>query len=306
MVQDRKLVLVALDGSDQSMEAVKYVNNAVNLSKAEIVLVSILGKVPDLYLDWQKDEKAVKHGEQLQAWDAYKEEKLRECMEKAAGLLEAAGVAGNAVTLTIQRRKQGVARDLISECKYGYDAVVFGRSGLGRMDEAMMGSIASKMFINVADAPVCMVGRKPTAGKILVGMDSSLASVRVVNFVGRMLCKGDPSVTLLHVIRTAHAANGELELKEVKEDQEQAMKPVFEKAVRSLKDCGFKPEKIATRIVSGVGSRARAIFDEAKKGKYGTIVVGRRGHSDVQEFTMGQVAYKLGQVATNMALWLIP
>ena len=309
MVQDRKLILLALDGSDQSMEAVKYVSSAVNLSKAEIVLVSILGKVPDFYLDWQKDSKAAKHAEQLQAWDEYKETKIRECMEKASGLLEAAAGPGKTVTCTVQKRKEGIARDLICECKYGYNAVAFGRSGLGRMDESMMGSIASKMFINVADAPVCMVGGKPKAGKILVGLDSSLASVRVVNFVGQMLCNGNPSVTLLHVLRAPHAEGGEIEkgrLEEIAGAQEQLMKPVFEKAAASLKDFGFKPEKISTRVVSGVGSRAQAIFEEAKKGKYGTLVVGRKGHSDVQEFTMGRVPYKLGQVAKNMALWLVP
>ena len=305
MIQDRKLILLALDGSDQSMEAVNYVNKAVDLSNAEIVLCSILGKVPDLYLDWQKDEKAAKHAEQLKAWDDYKELKIRECMREATKLLEAAGVPATALTSTIQKRKEGIARDLISECRYGFNAVVFGRSGLGRMDESMMGSIAAKLFINVADIPVCMVGRKPKAGKILVGLDSSLASVRVVNFVGRMLCKGDPSVTLLHVLRT-EAEDGEIQIKELKEAQERAMKPVFEKAVASLKDFGFKPEKIETKIVSEVGSRSQAILEEAKKGKYGTVVVGRKGHSDVEEFSMGRVPYKLGQVAKNMALWLVP
>jgi len=92
----------------------------------------------------------------------------------------------------------------------------------------------------------------------------------------------------------------------VVEEHEVRMKPVFETAIKTLADAGFAPDKIETKMLKGGGSRAVNLYNEAKTGKYGTVVVGRKGMNDVQEFTMGRMPYKLGQIARNVALWLVP
>ena len=60
-----------------------------------------------------------------------------------------------------------------------------------------------------------------------------------------------------------------------------------------------------TKLITGVASRAGAIVEEAKKGSYGTIVVGRRGLSKVEEFFMGRVSNKVIHLAKEMAVWVI-
>ena len=56
MVPERKLILLPMDGSDQSMEVVRYISRAVNLVNAEIVLLSIIDKTPDVFWDPERDQ----------------------------------------------------------------------------------------------------------------------------------------------------------------------------------------------------------------------------------------------------------
>lgn len=310
MSPERNLVLIAVDGSEMSTNVVRYISSAVNLSKSEVVLLSVVDKVPDVFWDFEKDRTVAKHQEHMEAWDKYKCGKLQDCMDGLCRMLEEAGVPRQAIVCNVKKREQGIARDIIDECKYGYNAVAVARTGLGDMDESMLGSVAAKVFINVADSPVCLVGGKPAAGKILVGLDSSMASLRVVDFVGKMLCNGDPQIKLVHVLRVPTAEDDKLidpaRAKEAAKEHEKLITPIFEDAIKSLVECGAKRKNIKTEIIRKAGSRAVAINEKAKSEGFDTIVIGRKGLSDVQEFQLGRVAYKLGQVARGKALWLVP
>jgi hypothetical protein len=57
------------------------------------------------------------------------------------------------------------------------------------------------------------------------------------------------------------------------------------------------------------GGRAEESADkhgkDSRKGRFGTIVVGRRAHSDVEELIMGWVAIKQVHIADRMAIWIV-
>lgn len=76
MSPERKLVLLPLDGSDQSMEVVKYVSKTVNLCDSEVIFLSVIDKMPDIFWDTETDATVSKHLEHMKDWDTYKE---REC-----------------------------------------------------------------------------------------------------------------------------------------------------------------------------------------------------------------------------------
>ena len=139
MSPERKLVLLPVDGSDQSLEVVKYVSKAVNLSQAEVVLLSVIDKMPDIFWKAGQDSTVSEHLEHMESWDSYKEQRMRECMDNACALLTTAGMPKDAMTCNIQKRKVGIARDILDECKYGYNAVAIGRKGLGQMDDSCSG-----------------------------------------------------------------------------------------------------------------------------------------------------------------------
>jgi hypothetical protein len=81
---------------------------------------------------------------------------------------------------------------------------------------------------------------------------------------------------------------------------EREIEDVFDQVKKRLKKSGFQSNQIKTKIITGVHSRAGAIVEEARLGNYGTIVVGRRGLSNVQEFSMGRVSNKIIQLAQKM------
>jgi nucleotide-binding universal stress UspA family protein len=72
-----------------------------------------------------------------------------------------------------------------------------------------------------------------------------------------------------------------------------------------LGKAGVKGDQVSTKVVTGVASRAKAIVEEARKGGYGTIVMGRRGLSRLEEFYMGRVSNKVLQLAKEMAVWVV-
>ena len=67
----------------------------------------------------------------------------------------------------------------------------------------------------------------------------------------------------------------------------------------------FDPARIHQKIARGAGSPAHAIVEEAEKGKYDTILVGRRGLSKVEEFMMGRVSNRVIHMAKDKTVWVV-
>jgi nucleotide-binding universal stress UspA family protein len=86
---------------------------------------------------------------------------------------------------------------------------------------------------------------------------------------------------------------------------EQAVVDLFEQSIARLEKAGLKSDLITMKTVTKMPSRAKAIVEEAKKDGYGTIVLGRRGLSRVEEFFMGRVSNKVMQLAKEMAVWVV-
>ncbi len=134
-------------------------------------------------------------------------------------------------------------------------------------------------------------------GKILVAIDASEGAMRAVDYVSTIAAGSDLEVTLFHAVRALD--------EEIFHKAEESMKSVFEKATGRLEKVGFGRNQITTRMATGVLSRAGAIIEEALKWGYGTIVVGRRGLSHVEEFSMGRVSNKIIHMAKEMAVWVV-
>jgi nucleotide-binding universal stress UspA family protein len=121
--------------------------------------------------------------------------------------------------------------------------------------------------------------------------------MRAVDYVGTMVNSADLEVTLFHAVR---GLDGE-DLHKA----EKSMASVFEEASSHLEKAGVNRNRFTTRMVAGVPSRAGAIIEEALNGGYGTVVVGRRGLPDVEEFIMGRVSNKVIHMAHEIAVWVV-
>jgi nucleotide-binding universal stress UspA family protein len=318
-MSEHKRLLIAVDGSEQSFEAVRYASRVLSPEKTEVVLFHVESKIPESFWDIEQDPSFRHRLAPVVAWDMQQSKALEEFMERCRQIFVDQGVPGQAIDVKIQERQIGIARDIAREAQGAYDAVVVGRWGMSKMKDLVWGSIANKLVGHLIHLPVWVVGGSPQPGKYLVAVDGSDEAMRAVDYVGTMLAGTDCEVTLFHVLRgfeylsLAYEGDfvpspeimGSEEIREEFHKAEEATKAVFHEAESRLEKVGLKKDQIQNKMVTGATSRAKAIVAEAKNEGYHTIVVGRRGLSRVVEFFMGRVSSKVVQLAKEMAIWVV-
>ena len=83
------------------------------------------------------------------------------------------------------------------------------------------------------------------------------------------------------------------------------MQPVFGEAIQRLREAGYRRSQIHTEVVSDAESRAMAMIQYARQNDIGTLVMGRRGLSRVEDFIMGRVGHKIVNTVRNRAVWIV-
>ena len=316
----RKRILVSVDGSEHALNAVRYTADTVLAGRVKVVLFYIMTKVPESFFDVQKEPAYHYRIADISEWEIQHENMIREFMSQACETLYAAGIPQQSVSVAVRERQVGIAQDIIVESQKGYDTVVVGRRGLSELKDFVLGSIANKLVEKLVHVPVWIIGTGEQQGKILVAMDASEGAMLAVDYVANMLGSSlNVEVTLFHVVRgfdifhwiggksAAHTVDKALKEKLEKELEQagRGIEPVFEEATKRLLKAGMAPARVSEKIVKGASSRAGAILEEAEKGGYDTIVVGRRGLSKVQEFFMGRVSNKVLQLAKDKTVWVV-
>jgi len=297
MIKNRRKFLLAVDSSDQAFEAVKYVSRLFLPNRMEVILFHVMTKVPENFWDIEKEPVYRHKVADISAWGLQQKKERQEFMERACQLFLDRNIPEDAVSIKILERKVGIARDIVNESRNDYYGVVVGRWGKSLLKDYLWGSIASKLLGRLTHVPLCVVGGAPQIGKILVAIDASKGALRAVDYVGTMADSTNWKVTLFHAVRDLDG--------EKLHKAEKSMESVFEEAHLYLEKAGFNRNQITTKLVAGVKSRALAISMEALNGAYGTIVVGRRGLSNVEEFNIGRVSNKVIQMAREIAVWVV-
>jgi nucleotide-binding universal stress UspA family protein len=288
---------LAVDGSDQAFEAARYASKLFSPDRIEVVLFHVTTEIPESFWDIEKDPTLILKEAAISDWRDHQKKKIQELMESVRQLFLDRGVQEEAVSTKVQQRQVGIARDIIHESKGDYDAVILGRWGMSLLKDFLWGSIAEKIMGSLTHLPLCVVGGTPHVGKILVGLDASEGAMKAADYVGIIVDGADLEVTLFHAVRHLE--------EEILHNAKESMESVFQEASSRLEKGGVSPSQITTRLATGVRSRAGAIIDEALKGGYGTIVVGRRGISYVEEFSMGRVSNKIIHLAKELAVWVV-
>jgi len=305
----KKKQLVLLDGSERSMETVHYVGKIESFKDMRVVLFHVFSGVPECYWDLEKEPKSVKAIGQLKAWESQNKKRIEAYMEKAGQSLINEGFSKDDVEIKIHTREKGVARDILNEAKEDYSAVVLRRQGMGSLGDIIVGSIANKLIAKLTFLPVIIAGQFPPVKKILIAVDGSSSSIQAVEFVGECIGGAGYEVCLFHVIRgfgNVIPQNPEFTMPvDSVEYAKSIMTGMFDGLKKKLVACGFEPEKISEKIITGVYSRAGAIIDEAEEGSYSTIVMGRRGLSEVEEFFMGRVSNKVIHSGKKFTVWIV-
>lgn len=297
MTKSKRKFLLAVDGSDQAFEAVRYASRLFSPEHIEVVLFHVLTQFPESFWDIEKEPENRYEKEGIHTWEMQQNRMIQKFVERARQLFLDQSVPPDAARVKVQVREVGIARDILHESQDNYNGVVVGRWGTSMLKDFLCGSIANKLIGRLTRTPVCVVGGTPKIGKILLALDASVGSRKAIDYVSAVVDSSQWEVTLFHVIRDVDRTK--------MQKTEQIMSSLFKEAFVHLEKAGFNRHQINTKIVTKAASRSSAIVVEALNGGYGTIVVGRRGLSNVEEFSMGRVSNKIIQMAREMAVWIV-
>ena len=303
-----KKLLVAVDGSEESISTVNYVANVMPPTETEVVLFHVFSRIPETYWDFDQSPETDVWMNKLKSDEKEHEKTIKVFMKEARQVLLGADFREQLVSSEIRDRTRGIARDIVAEAKKGYHTLVMGRTGTGQLNGLAVGSVANKVLGMLPTINMCVVTGNPESGEVLVALDGSEGSIRALDYLCSMKNASNRKIILFHAMRRIGFSKFkplEKVEKMVWEDARKMIEPVMEDAKERLVKAGFAESKITSKIVTGVNSRAGALIDEAKKSECGTIMVGRTGISQVEEFNIGRVSTKVIQKAKNMAVWVI-
>jgi len=302
--------LIAVDGSESSMDAVRYVSRFMDPARTRVTLIHILADLPEALLD--VGDSTLFDASDLQSgpWQKKMEQSVKKKMEEARQILFEAGLPDGSVEIKIQELKKGVAKDITGESSMGYDAVFVGRRGHNDPTDIIVGSTAYKLVSAIHHLPVVVVGETPDPDHILIGFDGSEDASKAVACACALMPKPGRKVMLCHVLPPMNTPLGDRsiftpdqEQSWIKKSKEQIQASISD-AGQQLVDAGFDKANIVTEIVASKTSRAVAIAKTAEFSGYGTIIVGRRGLTVIKEFLMGRVTLKVLHRAHKMAVWI--
>lgn len=309
MSEYRNKILVALDGSERAFRTIKYLCNFKPFLKKELVLHNVITRVPECYYDLKKEPFSNRVTSQVKAWEVGYKAKMDEFMAKSRIMLIAAGFRPEAITIKIAQRKKGIARDIMDEARKGYDALLIRRrGGAQKLLPLVMGSVSTKLVEKTTSLPVMLAGIQKVNHSLFLAVDGSEGAKRATQFVGEMIQDSDCKVVLCSVLRDFNvygdgtkkasgncitAGFGEIET-------------ALAEAVEILKNEGVQRKNIATKIIQGAKSRAGSIVEAAKEENCDTIVFGRKGRSEVSNFDIGRVPWKVIHGARKMTVWMVP
>lgn len=132
-------ILLAVDGSDTSIRAVRYVSKIAPLMQdAEICILNVYPEPPPDYYS---------QGGRLDQYKAMREERAREMLDEAAALLFAAGIPESRLTRRVAMAEGRTISEVVLEVQAEGDfgTVVAGKRGVSKAEEFLFGSISNAL-----------------------------------------------------------------------------------------------------------------------------------------------------------------
>jgi len=307
-----KQILIAVDDSIYSKKAIEYAVRIGSVIKGlRYTLFNIQPMISeylayDAHLDVKarsalKDVVEKNHENSRRLLDGYR-----------SGMIKK-GIDEKHVDTISQTRIRGIAKDILDYGKQNIcDALVLGRRGVGRLEEAFTGSISNTVIEHSSVTPVWAVAGDITSSKIMLAIDGSESALKAVDHLSFMIGGGNPDtkITLLHVTPRLRDyctvdfdEEGDFIEHVIAEGDKQCVESFYVHAQQRFKEAGLKDSQIEIKEIKSNISVAKTIVDETRKENYSTVVVGRRGMD--KSFFMGSVSRYILDKASNCAVWLV-
>ena len=172
-MESAAVILVAVGGSDQSMNTIAYLSRVLSPKKVAIEPFRVIAAAPDSFFDLGEIKETAGYEEEIGKWKSNRSSQIDRFMDEARTLLMHAGFSAGSISVTVQPRREGIARDIIIKSALDYAAVVIGRKGYGSLPDYVLGSIAAKLVDTITDVPLAIVGGQPETRKFVVAFDRS-------------------------------------------------------------------------------------------------------------------------------------
>ncbi len=306
-----KKVLMAVDDSIYSNQSLRYATHILSGSK-DVTFTLFHGQpmISQYLLDEARTDP--KANASLKKVIKKNTAEAHMLLKKQKERMITMGVPNKRIEVVAQPRMIGRSKDILEYARKGiYDAIVVGRRGLSRIQKTFMGSTSADLLENADVIPVWMVDGDVTSQRILVAVDGSESSYRALDHVKFMLSE-NPEIkySLFHVspdaedIDAISLGKDDPDIQDmVAKGSERLIRKFFSDAEQQLKNADIAAGRIEIKTTKRKARVGKMILEEAKKGNYGTVVVGRRGADRAHFF--GSVSRYVTQRITDRALWLV-
>jgi nucleotide-binding universal stress UspA family protein len=223
------------------------------------------------------------------------EAKGKKALDAAKTELVARGFKTENIDTKMRFRQISKIDDIIEEGEAGrYDAVVFGRRGLTRIEEALDDSVTRGVMEKTFRFPMWICRKPDTERKnVLLCIDGSDSAYRMADHVGYLIGKEDSQrITLFMVNKKGKTT-------------EENPEGILSKAREKLASNDFPESRIDTKTVDSNNVR-KSILDEAEKGGFSVVAAGRTGAGEgfFKKIFMGSASMYLFRELEGASLWV--
>ena len=309
----QKEILIAVDDSVHSQYAVQH---ALSMSAVAKNLTYTLLKIQPTISQYIIEEAKRNPAERAKLKQIMNknQEKAQKVLDRFKNRMIDFGIDQSRINTVNRIRIDGIAKDILDySLEKKPDAIVVGRRGISKVQEMIMGSITGKLMEHSAVTPIWIVDDKVEFSKIMLAVDGSESSLRAVDHVSFMLQgNSDVTITILHVTPKFGDVNpidfdiledeeiGELVIK----GEKRRIDNFFAHASRIFNEAGISTDQLQIRNVKCSVNVKKTIINEARKGNYKTLVVGRSGMN--KSFFFGSVSRYVVEKTPGFAIWLVP
>lgn len=191
-------ILLAYDGSDLALDAVRYITGTFSRHRSEIVIFYVETKIPKAFWHMEQGLDFRFRTPEIRASMAQRQKAVTVRMETAKEILLKAGFPSKSVRAKIHIKNQGIAPDIIEEARQGYDALVMGRKGQSRLKDLVSEPLPVKLVGKIVNIPLIVVGKAQHSQNVLIAFDGTREIFRAVESMSRLMDASGKRLLLCH------------------------------------------------------------------------------------------------------------
>ena len=307
-----KKVLIAVDESIYTRKAIEYIAKMNPLfGDMSYALINIQPMISDFIMDDAKrDVTALALLKKMSKKNKDASEKI---LADSMSRMVKSGIDEKKITTVSQAKFMGAAKDILNYAeKAPFDAVVLGNRGVSSIAESFRGSVTNSVLEHSSIIPVWAVGGEPASDKIVVAVDGSESALNAIDHLSFIFRKNNEiEFTLLHISPRLRDyctieldKDGDIIEDFITKGDKHCVDSFYGLALEKFKEAGITEEQIDYREIATTVNVGKTIVKETQKGKFGTVVIGRRGVN--KSFFLGSVSRHILAHASNCAVWLVP